>query len=571
MQNPIASSPPPSLRAAVTLEGQHTLLGGSRLLTLLFCLLSSAHAAVTNCQDLRGYVIPSALIGMASRGGIVHSAHHVTGDNGGYCRVLGQIVSVDVTADPIRFEVNLPETWNGKAVQFGGAIFDGYLHESDGRRSTVVGDKGQPTPLARGYVTFGSDSGHHKRYLLLPNIFNLGNSDFGFNREERRNFTADSLKKTHDVATVLMQARYGTLPRRMYFIGGSEGGREAMKVVDLWPKDYDGLIAAYASWNQVETDLQFIRVSQAMYAKGKNGQAGWLPPSKTKLLRNAVLAACDAEDGLRDGIISNPEGCTFDPFTLRCLDGKDHRGCLSKGQERTILAFSMPQTSTFSVENGMNFEPGYNLLRGANLVGNMGWFAHPFHPPIPFFNSPYYVIAHGIVRSFLAVGPQADLFQINTTTGAAPGHVAGEYLPCLHAESIADDASLADLSLFEEHGGKLLLVHGVADATIPTDASVLLYRRIVEAMGQDRVDSFAQLYLIPGFGHGEGVFDAGFDTVGVLDRWSNGGIRPANLVATDQNRRAHRRQRPMCPWPSWPRFKGGDANTALSFTCVTNR
>ena len=142
-------------------------------------------------------------------------------------------MSVELNADPIRFEVNLPETWNGKALQFGGAIFDGYLHESDGRRNTVLGDKGQPTPLARGYATYGSDSGHHKHYLLLPDIFNLGNSDFGFDKEERRNFTADSLKETRDVATVLMLARYGTLPRRMYFIGGSEGGREAMKVVDL--------------------------------------------------------------------------------------------------------------------------------------------------------------------------------------------------------------------------------------------------------------------------------------------------------------------------------------------------
>ena len=143
------------------------------------------------------------------------------------------------------------------------------------------------------------------------------------------------------------------------------------------------------------------------------------------------------------------------------------------------------------------------------------------------------MIANGVVRSFLAVGPQADLFQINTTTGAAPGHPASEYLPRLHAESLADDASLADLSPFQRHGGKLLLTHGVADATIPTDASVLLYRRIVAAMGQERVDSFAQLYLIPGFGHGGGVFYAGFDTVGVLDRWSNEGLRPSHLIAVD--------------------------------------
>jgi Tannase and feruloyl esterase len=98
---------------------------------------------------------------------------------------------------------------------------------------------------------------------------------------------------------------------------------------------------------------------------------------------------------------------------------------------------------------------------------------------------------------------------------------------------------------------------------------VLLYRRIVDAMGQERVDKFAQLYLIPGFGHGKGVFYAGFDTVGVLDRWSDEGIRPANLVAIDQNKSDHRRERPMCLWPSWPRYTGGNVNAATNFTCVT--
>ena len=544
---------------------------GFLVFTLLLCSLSNAHASVSSCKDLRKYIIPSATIGMPSRGGVVQSAHHVTGADGGYCRLIGEIRSVDVTALPIRFEINLPETWNKKALQFGGAVFDGYLRESDGRRNTVLGDKGQLTPLARGYATFGSDAGHHKHYLFLPDIFNLGNTTFGFNKEERKNFTSDSLKKTHDVALALIEARYGITPKRMYFIGGSTGGREAMKVVDLWPTDYDGVIAAYASWNQIETDLQFIRVSQAMYTKGKGGQAGWLPPAKTRLLRDAVLAACDVEDGLKDRIVSDPAGCFFDPSTLRCSDGKDHRGCLSEGQERTVLAFSTPQISTFSAENGVSFQPAYNILRGADLVGNMGWIAHPFHPAIPFLNSPYYVIADGVVRTFLANGPKVDLFEINTATGASTKHPASEYLSRIRSESIADDASLADLSPFEEHGGKLLLVHGVADATIPTDASVLLYTRIVEAMGQERVGKFVQLYLIPGFGHGGGVFYAGFDTIGVLDRWSNDAIRPANLVTVDQNKHTHRRERPMCLWPAWPRFIGGDANVAGSFTCVVER
>jgi feruloyl esterase len=218
----------------------------------------------------------------------------------------------------------------------------------------------------------------------------------------------------------------------------------------------------------------------------------------------------------------------------------------------------------------MNGDPGYNILRGADLVGNMGWLSHPLHPPLPFFNSPYYLNADGIVRTFLATGPPVDLFQIDTTTGGAPGHSQAEYLPRILSEAVADDASLADLLPFEQHGGKLLLIHGVADATIPTDASVLLYKRIVGAMGQERVEGFVQLYLIPGLGHGGGVFKAGFDTIGVLDRWSNDAIPPSNLVAIDQNKHNHRRGRPLCPWPSWPRFVGDDPNAAGSFACEAN-
>ncbi len=314
-----------------------------------------------NCSDLKSQKIASAQVGLPTRGAVIQSARLAKGAAGGYCRILGSIISVDAIADPIRFEVNLPETWNEKAVQFGGGGFNGYLRQSDGRRATVLGDKKQLSPLDRGYATFGSNSGHHHHYLFLPDIANATSARFGLNEEERKNFASDALKKTHDVAVALMQSRYGSRPARVYFIGGSTGGREAMKVVDRWPNDYDGVLAAYAAWNQIEVDLQFIRITQAMYTKGKNGQSGWLPPAKTKLLRLAVMNVCDALDGLKDSIISNPAGCHFNPAALRCKDGKDRKGCLSDGQERTVLAFAAPQITTFSVENGMNNEPGYNV------------------------------------------------------------------------------------------------------------------------------------------------------------------------------------------------------------------
>jgi pimeloyl-ACP methyl ester carboxylesterase len=473
--------------------------------------------------------------------------------------VLGRIAPIDPHADPIRFEVNLPDNWNGKAVQFGGGAFNGYLHESDGLGATVVGEKNKPGPLARGYATFGSDSGHHHHYLFLPDALNALNARFALNDEQRKNFASDSLKKTHDVAVALMRVRYSSAPRRMYFIGGSTGGREAMMVVDRWPEDYDGVMAAYAAWNQIESDLQFIRVSQALYSK-----SGWLPRTKTKLLRDAVLRACDAQDGLKDGIVSNPSACKFDADSLRCSDGNDHRGCLSYAQEHTVSVFAAVSTSDFKVKNGIDSEPGYNVLRGADLVGSTGLLHHAFHPPIPLLNSFYYVVGDGVLRFFLTKDEHFNALTFDVNTGG----LGGRWVRGILQQSSEDDGSLSDLTPFERRGGKLLLVHGTADSTIPTDASIMLYRRIVEAMGRSRVDFFVRLYLIPGYGHGRGTFDAGFDTIGVLDAWADGGTPPLDLVVFDQNKGSSR-TRPLCEWPRWPQYLQGDQTTASSFVCAT--
>ena len=524
---------------------------------------SAAYAGPNPCTTLKHRTIAAAEIALPTRGAEVRSAHLVKSESGNFCKVLGNIQSVDPAANPIRFEVNLPENWNHKAVQFGGGAFDGYLKQSDGLGQTVVGDRRQATPLSRGYTTFGSDSGHHHHYFLLPDILNALNAKFALNDEERRNFASDSLKKTHDVAVSLMKTHYGAAPARMYFIGGSTGGREAMMVTDRWPADYDGVLAAYAAWNQIQSDLQFIRISQAIYAKRPDGQSGRLPTAKTRLLYDAVLNACDAQDGLKDGIISNPAGCQFSDASLACADDKDHKGCLSAAQQRTVSETFLAPVSDFKVQNGMNFEPGFNTLRGADLTDNMGLVRHAFHPPVPLLNSFYYIVGDGVLRFFLTKDTHFNALTFDTKTG-------GKWVPGILQQSVEDDASLADLSPFESHGGKLLLIHGAADATIPTDASVLLYKRIGEAMGQSREDSFVRLYLIPGYGHGHGVFNAGFDTVGTLDAWADRNAAPANLVVSDQNKSSIR-TRPLCAWPAWPKYVSGDVNSATSFVCVTDQ
>jgi len=518
--------------------------------------------AEDHCRDLKGAKVVVAEIGLPTSGAVVKSAKRVGEVGGGYCRVYGEIGPVDRAAQPIRFALNLPATWNGKAVQFGGGAFDGYLKQSDGRGRGVVGVLGAATPLERGYATFGSDAGHHHHYLLLPDALNAVHAEFALNVEQRRNFAQDSLKKTHDVAVALIRMHYGRATQRMYFLGGSTGGREALKVVQNWPQDYDGVLAAYAAWDQIESDLQFIRVSQALYAQGDRAERGWLPTSKTKLVLRESMAACDAQDGLRDGMISDVAGCHFEPEKLMCADGKDHRGCLSKGQLRTVETYATAQVSDYAMVHGMRLMPGYNVLAGANLRDNRGLLRRPMHRPFVFLNSFQLLVGDGVLRYFLTRDKAFDALKFDVKTG-------GKWRDGILEQSLEDDASDADLTVFERRGGKLLLVHGTADATIPTNSSVAYYQRVVKEMGQARADGFMRLYLLPGFAHGYGTFNAGFDGLGVLDSWAEKRIAPAGLVMRDGNKASKGRTRPMCEWPLWAKYRGsGDVTNAGSFVCV---
>jgi hypothetical protein len=539
--------------------------------TILFSA-ALAHAD-TPCASLKHLILPASSIALPTNGARVLSAHSKTTNNIPFCKVLGVILPIDPAADPIRFELNLPTQWNHKAVQFGGGAFDGYI--VTGLGPGTLGDKHSPTPLQRGFATFGSDSGHHHHYLLLPDITNAISARFALNDEQRHNFASDQLKKTHDTVLAIISARYGTPAARMYFLGGSTGGREAMKVVDRWPADYDGVLAAYAAWNQVESDLQFIAISRALYNRDPH-QSGWLTKHDTRLLQSAVLHSCDAADGLSDGLISDPSACHFDPATLRCDPTlKSHHNCLTDTQLRTVAAFSSTFTSNFAVPSGLTSEPGYNVLSGADLTGSLGLFRHAFHPAIPLFNSFQYVVADGVLRFFLTKDPHFNALTFDPVNATSPNTAPGHWLPGIREQALEDDAPLADLTPFASHGGKLLLVHGTADTTIPTGASILLYQRIVAAMGQPAADAFLRLYLIPGFGHGRGPFNAAFDPLSVLDTWATTNTPPSNLTVTDQDSAqdsAHNsaRTRPLCAFPTIPRYTSGDPNLASSFTCSTS-
>ncbi len=511
------------------------------------------------CRQLRGMTISRSRIGLPTNGAHMLRAKLAYSGGIGYCKVLGGIKPVDPAAQDIRFEVNLPTDWNGKAVHFGGAVFDGSLAYSDGLKQPTIGLKDAPTPLQKGYLTFGSDSGHHKHHLLLPDIVNVLDSSFGRNNEEQRNFSQDALKKTHDVAIQLAIRRYGRAPLRTFFVGSSSGGHEALRVIQRWPEDYDGVLSGYPSWEGSELLLQFIRTSRALYAKG-----GFLPRSSTKLLARSVLHACDTLDGVKDGLISNVEGCRFDPSVLLCsVDSR--KGCLTPQQLITLHTFATEERTVEPVWQGVQSIPGYNVLSGADLTGTLGIFHHPQRHPQILLNSSQYAIGSRIVQSFFAKDHDFRTLTLDPSTG-------GPYTDALLANSRAYDASDTDLSRYAAHGGKLLLVHGTADTIIPTNSSVMYYERLLSRMGVNAVDGFVRLYLVPGFGHGEGTFNAGFDSLSLLDRWVASGELPDALTVQDKSRSGRGRTRLLCAFPSWPAYNGsGNPDDSKSFRCEKSK
>src|SRR6195952_776169 len=267
---------------------------------LLFAALfaCSAHAiaasyVVKHCAELEGQSVPASVIGLPTRGAIITDASFVAAAaprnrNGDYCRLVGVIkAQLDTTPD-IRFEVNLPARWNGRALQMGGGGYNGVI--VSGTEPTAFAPAA--SPLSTGYATFGSDSGH---------VGNSGRADFAMNDEAVINFGYGHLKKTHDVALALIIMGYGRKPEQTYFAGGSTGGREAFTVIERYPNDYDGVIANAPAINFSGVRLMGVLVGQAAYGRA----GGFVSVQQQKRVVQAVLHECDALDGALDGIVSD--------------------------------------------------------------------------------------------------------------------------------------------------------------------------------------------------------------------------------------------------------------------------
>jgi hypothetical protein len=472
-----------------------------------------------------------------------------------FCRVLGRIAPVDPAAPPILFQVNLPASWNGRSVQYGGGGFNGTLINAIGLPPAQRFDT--PTPLAQGFITVGTDSGHQNKPGEPPQAFAL-------NDEALVNFAHASYKKVRDVSVALAQRAYGRTPVKLYFVGSSEGGREGLTMAQRYPDAFDGIFSRVPviHW----TGLQHAGLRDGLATTGD----GWIRPAQVQTVHRAVLAACDAADGLADGVVADPVGCRqrFDVRALQCT-GAVADTCLNPDQVRAVQTLMSPIQFSFDLANGLRSYPGRGPGgEGLPAFGPTGgwaaWWlgsAAPAFPPVQANGIAWYYGA-GAIQYFYAQDPKADL----------RAYKPENHLARVRQVSALMDSTNPDLSAFQARGGKLLLLENMADYAQSPYAGIQYHQSVVARMGRATVDGFFKLYTAPGVDHVGSGAPANVDMLAALQGWVEQGRAPAGLQLVEQAVQAPAfqvlRARPLCEWPLWPRHRGGDAAQAASFECV---
>ena len=432
-----------------------------------------------------------------------------------FCRVT---LKLTPSADSdIRVEVWLPVSgWNHKIQAAGNGGLGGTM----------------PYPalanaLRAGYAAAGTDTGHVG-----------GNADFVRGHPEKLvDFGYRAIHEMTVTAKTIVTAHYEARPSRSYFNSCSTGGRQALIEAQRYPEDFDGIVAGDPSWDQMR--LYAARVWLNTYVN--RSPAAVIPPGKYPMIHNAVLDKCDALDGVKDGVLEDPSRCSFDYATLTCK-ADDQPDCLTKDQIETARAMTSPIRDP---KSGAVLHPG-RYYPGSEL----GWGG--VAGPSPSGES------HEGMRKIVFT-PEWDY-----TTIKVPDDVE---------RAVKADQGLLyggepNLSPFFKRGGKLLMYHGWADPLVSPDTSLIMFKRINDAVGRAAENSLA-LFMVPGMGHCQGGKGTDqFDKVAALDRWVESGIKPQSIDASHMTGGVVDRTRPLCAYPTTAHYVGtGSTDDAKNFRC----
>jgi feruloyl esterase len=493
------------------------------MISSFLLMASAALLQQPSCDALKALSLPHVTITSAEFVAAGNAAPGRGGRGGAgaplpaHCRVAATLTP---SADShIEMELWLPtENWNGKFLAVG----------NGGWAGSISLDAMAPA-LRRGYATASNDTGHKG-----------GSASFVVGHPEK--LIDFGYRAMHEMAVrskEMIQAFYKRGPQLSYYQGCSTGGRQGMMEAQRFPEDFDAIIAGAPVHNMVHLNVSQVALQVDML---KN-PARLVPPEKRTLFANAVVAACDQHDGVKDGIVSEPRACKFDPAVLACKAG-DGPGCLTGAQvENARSAYA-----SVTKKNGTLVYPGRSPgFESGWRIPTQGAALNPL-----FTDMPRYVGRQD---------PNWDpmTFDLETDLGLALKN-AGFV-----------EASDPDLATFKARGGKLLLYHGWADPGPAPENTINYYDAVNKKLG-GRQDDWMRLFLMPGVGHcGGGVGPDQADLLGAIEHWREKGEAPAQIIATRPAGRGGTSpmSRPLCPHPQVARYKGsGSTDEAANFSCV---
>jgi len=512
----------------------HRVLAASALATIPMLFEAATFAAPpsggTPCANLASLTIPSVTIRSATpmpAGGFTPPGSRQELALPGFCRV--EAVARPTSDSEIRFEVWIPpaEAWNGK---FAGVGNGGYMGS--------ISYSAMAVQLRKGYATASTDTGHT-------------GDDMRFGQGHPEKIVDYAYRAVHvmaETSKLIVRDAQGRFADRSYFIGCSAGGQQALSEAQRFPEDYDGIIAGDPANNRIRQSFAFLYAWEATH--NADGSV-IIPPAKLQLLTKSAVEACDATDGLKDGLIDDPRRCHFDPGKLICKNG-DEATCLTQPQveaaRRMYEGLKSPHTSE-QIYTGWP--------RGSEAFGETpieSWGTYVTDPKEP--------MRLGFFKYFLFHDPNWDYRTIDWDRDLAYAEQKlGFFAPVER-----------DLSGLKKHGGKLLMYTGWMDPVVPPQDTVAYYEAVVKAMGgPEKTREFFRFFAAPGMGHcGGGPGPNTFDALAALEQWVEHGTAPDKLIASHATAGKIDRTRPLCPYPQVARYKGtGSIDEAANFSCAT--
>lgn len=490
---------------------------------------ATVHAprAAIDCEAAGRLTLPGARI-TATRAVVPLPAARARGERP-HCVVLA---TVDVETHILAL---LPDDWNGRFVMGGGGGFVGTI------------DNQSAAAVHEGYATVGTDAGHTGSGFSA--VWALDN--------ERRlvEYGHRAVHRTAEVTKLLIAAYYGRAPEKSYFVGCSNGGRQALMEAQRYPADFDGIVSIAPAYNFLAVATNFIRNLQAQYPDGDFRHAV-ITPTVLQLVARKVVERCDALDGVRDGSLEDPEACTFTPASLAaCANDVPGAECVTKAQRAALTAIGSP------LRAGAVRYPGQPYGDEADPSGIFAWITGPV--PVMLAGTggaePTVQGAFGIefFRYFVYSDPTWRYVGYDLTRAARDG---------ARADSLVS-ATDTDLSAFQARGGKLLLAHGWSDPALNARATIE-YFTAMRARTPDAA-SFTRLFLLPGVLHCAG--GSGCDKVdwtAAIRRWVEEGTAPSLIEARKESGGKVVRTHPLCAYPMRAHWDGtGSAHRAESYAC----